>query len=91
MCDTTDKLHFDTVLTQVRGSAGDDGAAAVPPIEIGITYKRAVDMRVEEGIWYSRPDNPCYRPVESLVARLELAEEALVTASGTACMAMMRR
>jgi cystathionine gamma-synthase len=85
----TARLHYESILTQARGSAGDDGSGAIHAIELGITYKRDPDMGVTEGVWYSRPDNPCYRPVEALITRLERAEAALVTASGTACMAMI--
>jgi len=81
--------HTDTLLAQALGWLEPRSGGVVPSIETATTYKRDPARPIDEGIWYSRPDNPCYRQVEALLARLEGAEAALVTASGTASMAMV--
>ena len=81
--------HPDTLLAQALGWLEPMSGGVAPAIEVATTYKRDPAMPVDEGLWYSRPDNPCYWQVEALIARLEGAEAALVTGSGTASMAMV--
>lgn len=89
MAELPEDVHADTLLAQALGWLEPRSGGLVPSIETSTTYKRDPAMGRDEGIWYSRPENPCYHQVEALLARLEGAEAALVTASGTACMAMV--
>ena len=89
MADLPAGTHPDTLLAQALGWVEPVTGGVVPAIEPATTYKRDPAMPVNEGLWYSRPDNPCYWQVEALIARLEGAEAALVTGSGSASMAMV--
>ena len=89
MADLPDNAHTDTLLAQALGWLEPMSGGVVPAIEMATTYKRNSAFARDEGIWYSRPENPTYWQVEALLARLEGAEAALVTGSGTASMAMV--
>ena len=89
MADLPQDAHSDTLLAQALGWLEPMSGGVVPAIEMATTYKRDPAMGRDEGIWYSRPENPTYHQVEALLARLEGAEAALVTGSGTASMAMV--
>ncbi|MEM7122345.1 MAG: aminotransferase class V-fold PLP-dependent enzyme [Pseudomonadota bacterium] len=89
MADLPAGANTDTLLAQALGWLEPMSGGVVPAIEPATTYKRDPAMPVDEGLWYSRPDNPCYWQVEALIARLEGAEAALVTGSGSASMAMV--
>lgn len=79
-----DDLDPATITAQALGIIDETTQALVPPIHPSTTYQRAVDNRYPAGHVYSRPDNPTYKPVEDLLARLEGGEGALVFASGMA-------
>ena len=89
MADLPEDCHSDTLLAQALGWLEPMSGGVVPAIEMATTYKRDPAYGRDEGIWYSRPENPTYWQVEALFARLEGAEAALVTGSGTASMAMV--
>jgi cystathionine gamma-synthase len=89
MADLPENVHSDTLLAQALGWLEPMSGGVVPAIEMATTYKRDPAYERDEGIWYSRPENPTYWQVEALLARLEGAEAALVTGSGTASMAMV--
>ena len=89
MADLPDNAHTDTLLAQALGWLEPMSGGVVPAIEMATTYKRNSAFARDEGIWYSRPENPTYWQVEALLARLEGAQAALVTGSGTASMAMV--
>lgn len=81
--------HPDTLLAQALGWLEETSGGVAPSIQPATTYVRDPAMPASEGLWYSRPDNPCYWQVEALLAELEHAEAAMVTGSGSASMAMV--
>ncbi|MBT6205277.1 MAG: aminotransferase class V-fold PLP-dependent enzyme [Alphaproteobacteria bacterium] len=81
--------HTDTLLAQALGWLEETTGGVTPAIQPATTYVRDPAMPASEGLWYSRPDNPCYWQVEALLAELEHAEAAMVTGSGSASMAMV--
>ncbi len=82
-------MHTDTLLAQALGWLEETSGGVAPSIQPATTYVRDPKMPPSEGLWYSRPDNPCYWQVEALLAELEHAEAAMVTGSGSASMAMV--
>ncbi|MBC6441442.1 MAG: aminotransferase class V-fold PLP-dependent enzyme [Rhodospirillales bacterium] len=89
MAELPENVHSDTLLAQALGWLEETSGGVVPAIQLATTYVRDPAMKPSEGIWYSRPDNPCYWQVEALMVRLENAEAAMVTGSGSASMAMI--
>ena len=78
-----DDQSLDTLLAQGGHFIDPETGAIVPPIHPATTYAR--DRRYElPGFSYGRNANPTGARVESVLARLEGAEEALVFASGMA-------
>jgi len=57
--------------------------ALVPPLSLATTFARGPDYQLP-GPLYARDQNPTLPPVESLLARLEKAAEALLFSSGMA-------
>ena len=82
-------VHTDTLLAQALGWLEETTGGVAPSIQVATTYVRDPAMPASEGLWYSRPDNPCYWQVEALLAELEHGEAAMVTGSGSASMAMV--
>ncbi len=74
----------ETLIAQALGEIDATTQALVPPLYASTTYQRAADNTYPTGLVYSRPNNPTYKPVEALLAKLEQGEEALVFASGMA-------
>ena len=81
--------HPDTLLAQALGWIDGESKGIVPSIRVASTYARDPDLAADEGVWYSRPDNPIYHQPEALLARLEGGATAMVTASGMASLAMV--
>tara|TARA_B100000676_G_scaffold195391_1_gene192122 strand:- start:58 stop:2343 length:2286 start_codon:yes stop_codon:yes gene_type:complete len=81
--------HADTQLAQAMGWLEETTGGLAPSIQAATTFVRGPELRSDEGLWYSRPDNPCYWQVEALIAELEHGEAAMVTGSGSASMAMV--
>ena len=79
-----DDLHPATLTAQALGTIDTTTQALVPPVHPSSTYQRAADNGYPSGNVYSRPDNPTYKPVEQLLAKLERGEDALLFASGMA-------
>ena len=74
---------LETLLAQGGHFIDPETGAIVPPIHTSTTYAR--DERYELiGYGYSRSGNPTCTQVESVLAELEGAEDALVFASGLA-------
>ena len=74
---------IDTLLAQGGHFVDPQTGAIVPPIHTSTTYARDQDYELI-GYGYSRRDNPTYAQVESVLAELEGAAEALIFASGLA-------
>ncbi|MBS35648.1 MAG: cystathionine gamma-synthase [Thiotrichales bacterium] len=74
---------MDTLLAQGGHFVDPQTGAIVPPIHTSTTYARDQDYELI-GYGYSRRDNPTYAQVESVLAELEGAAEALIFASGLA-------
>jgi len=74
---------IDTLLAQGGHYVDPQTGAIVPPIHTSTTYARDQDYELI-GYGYSRRDNPTYAQVESVLAELEGAAEALIFASGLA-------
>ena len=81
--------HPDTLLAQALGWLDGESRGVVPSIRVATTYARDPAMPVDEGVWYSRPDNPIYDQPETLIAMLEGGDDAMVTGSGMASLAMI--
>ena len=80
---TVNDPSLDTLLAQGGHFIDAETGAIVPPIQPATTYARD-DRYGLRGFSYSRNANPIGRHVESVLARLEGAEDALVFASGMA-------
>ena len=80
---TMDDLSLDTLLAQGGHFIDAETGAIVPPIQPATTYARDEHYALR-GFSYSRNANPSGRHVESVLAKLEGAEDALVFASGIA-------
>ena len=81
--------HPDTLLAQALGWLDRESRGVVPSIRVATTYARDPAMPVDEGVWYSRPDNPIYHQPETLIAMLEGGDDAMVTGSGMASLAII--
>jgi len=81
--------HPDTLLAQALGWIDGESKGVVPSIRVATTYARNPALAADEGVWYSRPDNPIYHQPEALIARLEGGAAAMVTASGMASLALI--
>ena len=79
-------LSLDTLLAQGGHFVDRETGAVVPPIHFATTYAR--NSRYElTGYEYSRDANPTGAHVETVLAKLEGAEDALVFSSGMAALA----
>ncbi|MDX1512401.1 MAG: PLP-dependent aspartate aminotransferase family protein [Gammaproteobacteria bacterium] len=79
------KEHVATLLASAGHCIDQHSGGVSPTIELSTTYAR--DSRYEHrlpGLSYSRDANPTYRPAETLLARLETGEDALLFSSGLA-------
>ena len=74
----------ETLLSQALGWIDPDTGALVPPIHNATTFERDPDNVYRKGYSYTRSDNPTYRQIEALLARLEGGADAMVLASGMA-------
>ena len=74
---------LDTLLAQGGHFIDPVTGAIVPPIHTSTTYARNAQYELI-GYGYSRSDNPTYAQVESVLATLEGAADALVFGSGLA-------
>ena len=73
-----------TLSAQALGLTDTASGALVLPIHPATTYLRDTDNQYRTGNIYSRDDNPTYKPVEALLAKLEKGQHALLFASGMA-------
>ena len=82
MADSRD--HPSTLAAQALGWIDEATRAVVPPIHPSATYERAPDGSYPGGRTYTRDHNPTYDQTETLLARLEGGEAALLFSSGMA-------
>jgi cystathionine gamma-synthase len=73
-----------TIAAHAGGPADRFTGGVISPIHLATTFERAGDNSVPHGNVYARADNPSFRQVESTLAKLENAADALVFASGMA-------
>ena len=71
-----------TLAAQALGRIEPSTGAVVPPIHVATTFLRDADNQYRSGYAYGRPDNATVRQVESVIAALEHAKDALVFGSG---------
>ncbi len=83
---TRNDLSFDTLLAQGGHFVDRETGAVVPPIHAATTYARN-DRYELTGYEYSRDANPTGAHVETVLAQLEGAGDALVFSSGMAAIA----
>ena len=83
---TRNNLSFDTLLAQGGHFVDRETGAVVPPIHAATTYARN-DRYELTGYEYSRDANPTGAHVETVLAQLEGAGDALVFSSGMAAIA----
>lgn len=72
----------ETLAAQALGKIDAETRAVVPPLHVSTTYLRDPDNRYSSGYSYGRPDNATVRELESIVAMLESATDALAFGSG---------
>lgn len=73
-----------TLTAQAMGHIDEQTKSLVLPIYPATTYQRDADNQYRTGHVYSRDDNPTYKPVEALLAKLEAGNSALLFGSGMA-------
>ncbi len=73
-----------TLSAQALGLTDEPTGALVLPTYSATTYLRDADNQYRTGNVYSRDDNPTYKPVETLLCKLEKGHEALLFSSGMA-------
>lgn len=78
---TTNK-SIETIAAQAGGEIDAETGALVRPIHIATTFERDPDNQYRRGYLYARPDNATVRQCESVIAELEGAAAAHVSASG---------
>lgn len=83
MADGSD-FHPSTLAAQALGRVDPDTRAITPPIHPSATYERAPDGSYPGGRSYTRDHNPTYDQPETLLARLEGGQSALLFSSGMA-------
>ncbi|MCL5049489.1 trans-sulfuration enzyme family protein [Aliidiomarina maris] len=81
---TSSTLSMATLTAQALGLVDSQTRSVVLPIYPATTYLRDTDNQYCSGHVYSRDDNPTYKPVESLLCKLEKGEDALLFGSGMA-------
>ena len=75
----------ETLVAQANHAIDPETGGVVPPIQPSTTYARDEDYALYlDGIDYSRDKNPTYLHAESVLAKLEGGEEALLFSSGMA-------
>ena len=85
-------LHPATIAAQANGAIDEASGGVVPPIQSSTTYLRDRDYKlVNPQNMYGRDHSDIVRTAESVLARLEHAEEALVFPSGMAAIAALFR
>lgn len=73
-----------TLSAQALGLTDQQTGSVVLPIYPATTYLRDSDNQYRRGNVYSRDDNPTYKPVETLLSKLEQGHQALLFGSGMA-------
>lgn len=84
MSDARDRDDPSTLAAQAMGWVEPTTRAIVPPIHPSALYERAADGSYPGGHTYTRDQNPTYDQTETLLARLEGGEAALLFSSGMA-------
>lgn len=82
MTDPTESWSARSLAAQAMGKIDEHTRAVVPPIHITTTFIRDPDNQYRSGNIYGRPDNETVREVESVIAMLEKASQAMVFGSG---------
>lgn len=85
-------LHPATIAAQANGAIDQASGGVVPPIQSSTTYLRDRDYKlVNPQNMYGRDHSDIVRTAESVLARLEHAEEALIFPTGMAAIAALFR
>jgi cystathionine gamma-synthase len=79
---TKPNMHPDTIAAQANGAIDEATGAIVPPVHVATTFLRDPDNQYTKGYLYGRPDNGTVRLCEDVIAGLEGAAAAHVSASG---------
>lgn len=78
----TTNTSIETIAAQAGGEIDAETGALVRPIHIATTFERDPDNQYRRGFLYARPDNATVRQCESVIAQMEGAAAAHVSASG---------
>ena len=79
----------DTDAVHGGGAADTATGGVVPPVHLATTFARDDNYELTGSYSYSRTDNPAWKPVEDLAARLDGGAGAKVFASGLAAFACL--
>lgn len=79
---TKPNMHPATIAAQANGAIDEATGAIVPPLHMSTTFLRDPDNQYSKGFVYGRPDNATVRLCEDVIASLEGAAAAHVSASG---------